>query len=164
MTTKKTPANKTWNTKSGKHPGGRPPKYPTPEDMAPLIDKYFQDAAKTDSPINVEGLTLALDFNDTDSILAYEKKPEFVGILKKARLKIKQWIVDKVSAGTGNPAGPIFYMANRYKDEFKHINNIRHEVDVTVNLGSQLKTAISRSGKQAKTTKKTQGKPDSDGN
>ena len=51
-----------------KHPGGRPRKYSTPEEMQIVIDQYFDDHQKP----TICGLALALGFAQRKSLLNYE--------------------------------------------------------------------------------------------
>ena len=52
-------------TEGRKHPGGRPRKYSTPEEMQIVIDKYFEDNPKP----TICGLALALGFAQRKSLL-----------------------------------------------------------------------------------------------
>ena len=55
-------------TEEKKHPGGRPRKFGTPEEMQIVIDKYFEDNPKP----TICGLALALGFAQRKSLLNYE--------------------------------------------------------------------------------------------
>lgn len=93
-----------------KHAGGRPAAYTNAKEMQTIVDKYFEDCKgkpllddegrpyldKNYQPIiidkmppSVAGLALALGFNSRQSLLNYQDKPEFMDILKRAKLKIE---------------------------------------------------------------------------
>ena len=125
-----------------KHPGGRPPKYKTPEELQEKIEAYF-DSCWTDKvtevtdkegtctmstvryqdrPYTVAGLAYFLGFEDRQALSEYKAKPEFSVIVKKAQLKIQTCWEEALSGK--NATGPIFWLKNHagYKDsqELKH--------------------------------------------
>lgn len=121
-----------------KHPGGRPPKYKNPQDLQEKIKEYFdscwidkiievtdKDGKVTatnsryqDRPYTVAGLAEFLGFATRQSLLDYDAKPEFLDIIKKAKLKIEMNIEELLVAGK-NAAGPIFWLKNHahYRDK-----------------------------------------------
>lgn len=96
---------------TGKHPGGRPPKYSSVEDLQAAIDAYFVDcegkALKDDDgrpvlykgrpvivgekPPTVTGLALALGFSDRRSLLNYQGKKEFLHTITRAKARCEAY-------------------------------------------------------------------------
>ena len=121
-----------------KNKGGRPPKYKTREELQAKIDEYFdscwvdkitqvtdKDGNITESnvryqdrPYTVAGLAQYLGFNSRQSLLDYDAKPQFLDVIKKAKLKIEMFIEEQLVAGK-NAAGPIFWLKNHaeYRDK-----------------------------------------------
>lgn len=102
-------------------PGGRPPKYNTPQEMQEAIDLYFQD---NEIP-TVTGLALALGFDTRHALLYYEhEKPEFVTTIKKAKTRVEDAIEHRLLSGQA-AAGCIFNLKNNFgwKDaqEYTHV-------------------------------------------
>ena len=118
---KKTPsrASSARGARSGKklaekRPEGRPPKYSEPELMIQRVKAYFAelvgDADKPDRPPTMAGLALALGFVDRQSLLDYEAKPEFSGVIKGARLRIQVYWESRLAGNA--PTGSIFWLKN----------------------------------------------------
>ena len=96
---------------TGKHPGGRPPKYSSVDEMQAAIDAYFaecegkplQDADGNpvlykgrpviigDKPPTVTGLALALGFCDRCSLLDYQGKKEFSHTIARAKARCEAY-------------------------------------------------------------------------
>lgn len=89
------------------HPGGRPPKFDTPEQLEQAIKEYFTNDNK---PFTITGIALWLGFCDRQSLYDYEKKPEFSCMIKEARLRVENAYEEKLSAN--NPTGSIFALKN----------------------------------------------------
>ena len=90
-----------------KHPGGRPRKYSTPEEMQKAIDKYFEDHPKP----TICGLALALGFAQRKSLLNYEGYgEEFCNTVKRAKLIIEESYEQELRSS--HVAGPIFALKN----------------------------------------------------
>lgn len=90
------------------HPGGRPPKFSSPEEMQVLIDQYFSDEKE---PIKtICGLAIALGFVDRRSIYDYYKNPEFSHTIKGAMIRVENGYEKRLSGN--NPTGPIFVLKN----------------------------------------------------
>lgn len=100
-----------------KHPGGRPRKYNTPEEMQVAIDKYFTD---NDKP-TICGLALGLGFIGRQSLLQYEGySEEFFVTIKTAKSRIEANYEGYLQKQ--NVAGPIFALKNfGWKDD-KNLN------------------------------------------
>lgn len=111
------------------HPGGRPLKFKSSEDMQVKIDAWIEScwedriSAKgeviTDStgepmrhqvtPYTVSGLALALDC-EPRTIINYETKDEFFPIIKRAKNMVLNNLETGALSGKYNPAAAIFNM------------------------------------------------------
>lgn len=96
---------------TGKHPGGRPPKYSSVEDMQAVIDAYFtecegkplQDADGNPvlykghpvmvgvKPPTVTGLALALGFTGRQALLDYQAKKQFTDTIARAKARCEAY-------------------------------------------------------------------------
>jgi hypothetical protein len=117
----------------GKHPGGRPPKYKTKEEMQKKIDKYFEQCDRMNEPYTVTGLALALDL-DRKALINYGENEEFSNTLKKAKLKVENWLEKNLITGQGNATGIIFNLKNNYgyKDKQEIDANVNTDIKVTL--------------------------------
>lgn len=102
--------------------GGRPKKYTEVEVMQQKIDKYFDKCDKNKEPYTITGLALALDL-DRKSINNYAKDSEFFLTIKKAKLKVENYLEKYLIVG-GNSTGTIFNLKNNFgwKDKQENIN------------------------------------------
>jgi hypothetical protein len=138
------PAPKGNSYGEGSTTSGRPRKFETVEAMQEAIDAYFKkcDERKRKvydkkaqeiveivdpEPYTIEGLALALDFADRNSLLDYEKEKgyeAFFRTVKKAKLKVQKNKVTNGLDGNYNPVVTLFDLKNNhgYKDkqEFDH--------------------------------------------
>lgn len=101
---------------------GRPAKYSEPEKMAAKIEKYFNGGAYKRKHVTQFGVTiliptptisdlvLYLGFVDRQSFYDYGNKPEFSGIIKKARTMIEREYENKLHSQTCT--GAIFALKN----------------------------------------------------
>ncbi len=125
-----------------KHKGGRPRKYTKAEEMQYKIDKYFESCFKPEinekgkvqrdvygnikmkqvKPFTVTGLALALDM-DRRTLLNYSEKEEFFPTIKKAKLKIENYLEERLIEDTST-TGIIFNLKNNYgwKDKIENVN------------------------------------------
>ncbi len=87
---------------------GRPPIFETPEDMQAAVDEYFEST----EIYTVAGLALALGM-DRRTLLNYEKNDEFIPTVKRAKLRIEQFVEEMLYLGK-NAAGPIFNLKNNF--------------------------------------------------
>ena len=103
------------------HPGGRPLKYQTVEELQAGIDDYFDTTPKEEWTWT--GLALHLD-TSRETLREYKERPEFVDPLKKALLKVENgYEIDLKKHGR---SGTIFALKNfDWKD--------KSEQDVTSN-------------------------------
>lgn len=95
-----------------KRPGGRPPKFRSPDEMQVKIDAYFKDCEGTmlmnddgrpmrdkmgypiildRKPLTVTGLALALGFTSRQALLNYQAKPAYREIIERAKLQIENY-------------------------------------------------------------------------
>jgi len=116
---------------------GRPPKYTTPEDLEAVFEAYFarQDAEKR--PYTVAGLCLAAGFSSRQSLYDYEGKEEYVDTIKRARLRIEEQLAEKLVAGQGMVAGPIFALKNHDPAHWRD----KHETEVSGPGGGPVQVA-----------------------
>ncbi|MDD5135048.1 MAG: terminase small subunit [Phycisphaerae bacterium] len=117
----KKPAKKKWA--KGKHPGGRPRIFDTPEQMQEAIDNYF----KKDKRPTVCGLCIALGFTNRHALTNYEGYgKEFYATIKKAKFRIERFLEDNLY--NNKPTGTIFNLKNNFgwqdKQEFEHSGSI----------------------------------------
>ncbi len=93
--------------KTAKHPGGRPRKYESAEQMQVAIDAYFEDTEK----LTVTGLAVHLGFTSRADLIRYEGySEEFYYTLKRAKLRVEAYYEGHlVESGAG---GPIFALKN----------------------------------------------------
>lgn len=128
-----------------KHPGGRPPKYKTPEELQAKVDEYFEscwvdkvtEATDKDGvctmstvryqnrPYTVAGLALHLDMT-RETLCQYAKGGKFSDVIKRAKDKIVMNVEESLLWGK-NATGPIFWLKNHagYRD--------KQEQDINVN-------------------------------
>lgn len=107
---------------------GRPKKYTEVEIMQQKIDKYFKECDQNKEPYTITGLALALDL-DRKSINNYSKDSEFFPTIKKAKLKVENYL-EKHLITDNSTTGIIFNLKNNYdwtdKKELQHSGNINN--------------------------------------
>lgn len=118
---------------------GKPKKYESVEEMEEVIQKYFDGCdshtkevydkknqevktIKDPIPYTIEGLALALDFDDRSSLLDYQKEKgyeEYFHTIKNAKLKVQQNKIVNGLNGNYNCAVAIFDLKNNhgYRDK-----------------------------------------------
>jgi len=125
-----------------KHPGGRPPKFATVEELDAKIEAYFNDGGMRSKQITTKlgdvvevpcptmtDLCLFLGFCDRQSFYDYEKREKFSCTLKKARTFIEREYEEMLRFG--NPSGAIFALKNfGWKD--------KQEIDMKVDKAPQI--------------------------
>ena len=135
------------------HPGGRPRKYQTADELQTAISDYFKNGVKiktvvsgrkedpiiTEIPVpTITGLVLHCGFCDRHSFYDLEKIPEFTHTIKRARAFIERHYEELLQAG--NTIGAIFALKNfGWKD--------RSEMEVTGSLSIEDKLAALRGDK-----------------
>lgn len=141
------------NDSKAKHPGGRPRKYDSPEQMQIAIDKYFDDCEgkfycdKNDVPVldkwgneiwigrkppTITGLALALGFNSRQSLLNYEDKAEFVDTVMRGKSRVEAYAESRLFDKDG-ANGAKFSLANNFRNW-----NEKQSLDITANVQHSL--------------------------
>ena len=107
---------------------GRPKAYTEVEKMQEKIDKYFNECDIKKEPYTITGLALALDL-DRKSINNYAKDSEFFPTIKKAKLKVENYL-EKRLINDSSATGIIFNLKNNYgwsdKQEIQHSGNVNN--------------------------------------
>ena len=120
---------------------GSPPMYSDPLEMQRVCDNYFnwcdsqmktilkgKDTKILYKPYTISGLTLALGFSSVQSLLDYEKKPQFSDVVKRAKLRVQSWTEEKATNGEINPIYGMFTL----KCNFGFVE--KQEINFTGNL------------------------------
>jgi hypothetical protein len=93
-----------------KHPGGRPPKYTSPAEMARVGNAYLDQQLAEGKPLTVTGLAIALGFCERKALIDYTGKEQFRHVVKSLKARVEQWIESRMY---GNQvAGAIFVLKN----------------------------------------------------
>ena len=107
---------------------GRPKKYTKVELMQQKIDRYFKKCDNEHEPYTITGLALALDL-DRKSINNYAKDSEFFPTIKKAKLRVENYL-EKRLITSSSATGIIFNLKNNYdwtdKQQVEHSGNINN--------------------------------------
>ena len=108
--------------------GGRPKKYTEVEIMQQKINKYFEECNKNNEPYTVTGLCLALDIC-RDTLLEYSKDKRFSDTIKKAKLKVENYL-ERHLITDNSTTGIIFNLKNNFgwtdKQQLEHSGNINN--------------------------------------
>lgn len=108
--------------------GGRPKKYTEVEIMQQKINKYFEECNKDNEPYTVTGLCLALNIC-RDTLAEYAKKEEFSDTIKKAKLKVENYL-ERHLITDNSTTGIIFNLKNNFgwtdKQQLEHSGNINN--------------------------------------
>ncbi len=112
-----------------KHPGGRPRKYQSVEQLQAAIDSYFESTEK----VTVTGLALHLGLNSRQSLINNEGySEEFLDAIKRAKLRVEMYYEEHLVES--NAAGSIFALKNfgwRDKQEFDHrVEQVREPLTI----------------------------------
>ncbi len=116
---------------------GRPPKYRTPEELEAVFEEYFARQDEQSRPYTIAGLILFSGFSSRQSFYDYAGKEEYVDCIKRARLRIEEHLNEKLLAGQGMVAGPIFALKNTFPDDWKD----KHEAEITGSGGGPVQLA-----------------------
>lgn len=107
---------------------GRPKKYTEVEIMQQKIEMYFKECEKKNEPYTVTGLCLALDIC-RDTLAEYAKNSEFSDTIKKAKLKVENYL-EKHLITDNSTTGIIFNLKNNFgwtdKQQLEHSGNINN--------------------------------------
>ncbi len=96
-----------------KHPGGRPLKFKTPEELENAVNQYFAECEVKEKPKTMSGLALALGI-DRKTLVNYSNKDEYFHTIKSARQIVEQQNEEMLVSGKGNATGIIFNMKNNF--------------------------------------------------
>jgi len=107
-------------------PRGRPKAYKEVEEMKKKINKYFEECNRNNEPYTITGLCIALDIC-RDTLSEYMKKDEFSDTIKKAKLKVENYLEKHLIRDTST-TGIIFNLKNNFgwsdKQQIEHSGNI----------------------------------------
>ena len=107
---------------------GRPKKYKSVKLMKEKIDMYFEMCDEKNEAYTVTGLCLALDIC-RDTLLEYSKDKLFSDTIKKAKLKIENYL-EKHLITDSSTTGIIFNLKNNFgwtdKQQLEHSGNINN--------------------------------------
>lgn len=111
---------------------GRPPKFKTAEEMEEAIDAYFSECDEKSKPYTITGLAIACGFESRQSIFDYSKKPEFSYTLKKAKMKVEEFLEQRLLENA--PTGTIFNLKNNFgwKDKTEQDQNVSGGLKIEV--------------------------------
>lgn len=107
------------------HPGGRPLKFKSVEELQIKIDAYFNECDETGEFYTVSGLAYALE-TDRITLIRYENRDEFSNTIKNAKQKIEKQFEQRALTGVYNPTIAIFLM----KNNFGYVDKTEQEVVV----------------------------------
>lgn len=107
---------------------GRPKKYTEVEIMQRKIDEYFKECDKKHDPYTITGLCIALDIC-RDTLSEYIKNKEFSDTIKKAKLKVENYLEKRLITDSST-TGIIFNLKNNFnwsdKQQIEHSGNINN--------------------------------------
>lgn len=83
-------------------------KYQTPDEMAEVIQQYFEDCDKEKTSYTLAGLAYYLGFSSRQALLDYEGREEFHEVVARAKLRIEMQRSEQLVHGQGVVAGQIF--------------------------------------------------------
>lgn len=98
------------NSELVKHPGGRPRKWGSVEELSALVDAYFERVEQADRPPTLAGLALALGAHKATIMryIAADDEDEICDVLKKARLRVEGFHEERLAGP--NCSGSIFWL------------------------------------------------------
>lgn len=101
---------------------GRPKAYKEVKIMQQKIDEYFEECKRNDEPYTITGLCIALGIC-RDTLSEYMKHKEFSDTIKKAKLKVENYL-EKHLITDSSTTGIIFNLKNNFgwKDKQENIN------------------------------------------
>ena len=103
-------------------PRGRPKKISEKDELENKVKDYFEKCDKDKEPYTITGLCLSLDIC-RDTLCEYAKKEEFSDTIKKAKLKVENYL-EKHLITDSSTTGIIFNLKNNFgwKDKQENIN------------------------------------------
>lgn len=92
---------------------GRPLAYAELEPFKKKVDEFFELCDKTERPYTISGLCLHLDIT-RETLCNYEKKEKFFDTIKKAKLRVENYVEENSIQGKLNPTMSIFNLKNNF--------------------------------------------------
>jgi len=122
---------------------GRPPMYEDPSELEAKFNDYFERQEREKRPLTIAGLCLAAGFSSRQTLHNYEERPEFMDVVKKARLRVEEYLSERLLSGAqGSAVGAIFTLKN-IAPEFR---KDRHETQITGAGGGPVEVAAGLAG------------------
>lgn len=111
-------------------PGGRPPKFETPEELMRKFEEYMIDDPKNDYK-NLSGFCVYADTHRGYLAEIEQDKPEFSCAIKKIRDGISQYCIKHAQKSEKNQALNIFLLKNYgYTDKSEQDINIKGSISL----------------------------------
>jgi hypothetical protein len=98
--------------KKKRHPGGRPLKFASPEELQQKIDQYFLHCDTVKKAYTVSGLAVWLD-SSREVLLNYGIREKFTDTIKKAKMRIEAYAEENLFK-PGVATGMIFNLTNNW--------------------------------------------------
>ncbi len=112
--------------------------YEDPSELEAQFQKYFERQERERRPLTIAGLCLAAGFSSRQSLHNYEERPEFMDVVKKARLRVEEYLSERLLSGAqGSVVGGIFTLKNIAPEYWKD----RHETQITGAGGAPVQVA-----------------------
>jgi DNA-packaging protein gp3 len=105
---------------------GRPRKFESPSELNKMVDEYFDNCKKNETPPGIYGLIDHLSCG-VQTFYDYEndtENSEFSDILKKARLKVVAYAESKLYDKTAGGVAQLVNTTRKFPDPFK---NAQHQ-------------------------------------
>src|SRR5947209_3584312 len=84
------PKKRKQKTKATKHAGGRPRIFNTPEELTEKGEAWIRSVMKSKKGVlTITGLALALGLSSRQSLMEYERRPEFSDAVKRVKTQIE---------------------------------------------------------------------------
>lgn len=93
---------------------GRPRIWDKPEELQKTVDEYFKDRDQSSLPYTITGLTLALGFENRQSLLDYQNTDKFGSIIRRAKTRVESYYEEAQHSGQV-VAGIIFGLKANFK-------------------------------------------------
>ena len=111
---------------------GRPLKFKNVKELDKRVEEYFQYADKNNKPYTVTGLAIYLDV-DRKTITNYESHEEYFPTIKRAKVRIENWLEENALMGGTNTTMTIFNLKNNFDWKDKQ------DIDANVNANIVIK-------------------------
>jgi hypothetical protein len=92
------------------HPGGRPLKFQTPEDLEAKGLEYIKLCESAGRPMTITGMAIHLD-TSRETLMDYQERDQFSDTVKKLKSYCEDYAEQSMYIGK-NPAGAIFALKN----------------------------------------------------